>query len=94
MAPSHRFGWLRLAGVAGLACWALVPLVPMPIVSCPCDHAEAETLASRVCSLCGTAERHTDEIYFLKDIQPSQTQSLPGVAQVALEWIPVHHPFA
>lgn len=70
VAPSRRFGWLRLAGVAGLACWALVPLVPMPVVSCPCDHADAGTLASRVCSLCGTAEQHTDEIYFLKDINP------------------------
>lgn len=61
---------MRLAGVAGLACWALVPLVPMPVVSCPCDHAAVETLATRVCSLCGTAEGQADEVYFLKDINP------------------------
>ena len=67
---SRRSRWLRRLSFAGIACWALVPLVPMPIVDCPCDHADTESLASRVCSLCGTAERKSDEIYFLKDINP------------------------
>lgn len=62
---------LRLA----LACLVAIALVvlwagPPPVVSCPCDHARPETLQSRVCSLCGTAEKQTDSIYFLKDINP------------------------
>ena len=69
-ARSPRLPWLRTLGIAALACWALVPLVPMPVVNCPCDHGDSESMASRVCSLCGTAEKHADEIYFLKDINP------------------------
>ncbi len=61
---------LRLLGIAVLACWSLVPLVPMPIVDCPCDHADSGSMSSRVCSLCGTAQKERDEIYFLKDINP------------------------
>ena len=56
--------------VAALFCWGLVPLVPMPIVDCPCDHSAPESLSSRVCSLCGTAEKQSAEVYFLKDINP------------------------
>lgn len=66
--PSVR--WARRVAVAALACWAMVPLVPMPVVNCPCDHADPDTLTGRVCSLCGTAEKQTEEIYFLKDINP------------------------
>lgn len=66
--PSGRW-WIR-AGICCLAVGALLPLAPMPIVSCPCDHAEPKTLADRVCSLCGTAEQQQAEIYFLKDINP------------------------
>lgn len=62
--------WLLRAGAFGLALWVLVPLVPMPIVDCPCDHASPGTLAPRVCSLCGTAASQVDEVYFLKDINP------------------------
>ena len=65
-----RFRWGRTAQVLLLALFALVPLAPMPVVECPCDHAEAGSMQSRVCSLCGTAERATDEVYFLKDINP------------------------
>lgn len=43
---------------------------PFPVVGCPCDHAEPESLGPRVCSLCKTAERATDAVYFLKDINP------------------------
>ncbi len=42
----------------------------MPVVDCPCDHSDPSSLSSRVCSLCGTAEQHSDEVYFLKDINP------------------------
>ena len=42
----------------------------MPIVDCPCDHSAPATMTSRVCSLCGTADRQSEEIYFLKDINP------------------------
>ena len=52
-----------------LAVW-LLWAGPPPVVSCPCDHSRPETLKPRVCSLCGTAEKQTDEIYFLKDINP------------------------
>ncbi len=69
-ARSPRYRWVRLAGLLALACWALVPLVPMPVVNCPCEHGEPGTLSSRVCSLCGTAELQSGEIYFLKDINP------------------------
>ncbi len=60
----------RLLAAAAAACWALIPLVPMPVVDCPCDHADPESLSPRVCSLCGTAEEASEEIYFLKDINP------------------------
>ena len=59
--------WLVLAT---LAFFALVPLIPMPVVDCPCDHAKPDLMRERVCSLCRTAEQATDEIYFLKDINP------------------------
>lgn len=67
---SHSWRWLRRASVAALFCWAMVPLVPMPIVDCPCDHGDESSLSSRVCSLCETAEEQSDEVYFLKDINP------------------------
>ena len=41
-----------------------------PTVSCPCDHAKPETLSSRLCSLCRTAEEQESEFYILKDINP------------------------
>ena len=62
--------WARRVIVAAFACCGLVPLAPMPVVSCPCDHALPESISNRVCSLCGTAAKQTDEIYFLKDINP------------------------
>ena len=61
---------LRGLFLAAIACGGLVPLVPMPVVDCPCNHAEPSSMDSRVCSLCGTAEREDHEIYFLKDINP------------------------
>ncbi len=61
---------MRLIQLAVLVCCGLIPLVPMPVVDCPCDHSRVESLESRVCSLCGTAETASDEIYFLKDINP------------------------
>ena len=63
----HWNCWLLLAG---LVFYGLAPLVPMPVVNCPCVHGNPETLKSRVCSLCNTAENKTAEIYFLKDINP------------------------
>ena len=68
--PRRRAAGARTLAIAGLALWALFPLVPMPIVDCPCDHRRPDTFSSRVCSLCGTAEKETGEIYFLKDINP------------------------
>lgn len=65
-----RFRGGRIAQVVLLVFFGLVPLVPMPVVDCPCDHARPGSMESRVCSLCGTAERATDELYFLKDINP------------------------
>ncbi len=62
--------WLRHGLAVAVCCWALVPLVPMPIVDCPCDHAELSSLSSQVCSLCETAEKRTSDVYFLKDINP------------------------
>lgn len=43
---------------------------PMPVVECPCDHAEPSSMQPRVCSLCKTAEKHSGPVYFLKDINP------------------------
>ena len=80
-----RFRGGRVAQVSLLVFFGLVPLVPMPVVDCPCDHAKAGSLESRVCSLCGTAERATGEVYFLKDINPHKPNrylALPkGLAQ-------------
>ena len=66
----HSGAWAVRLTVVAAAFWVLVPLAPMPIVSCPCDHARPDSMTSRVCSLCGTAGKQTDEIYFLKDINP------------------------
>ena len=65
-----RFPGYRVTQLVLLVGFGLVPLVPMPVVECPCDHAKEESMDSRVCSLCGTAEQATDEVYFLKDINP------------------------
>ena len=52
------------------AAWVLAASPPHPVVGCPCDHADKASLEGRVCSLCGTAEAQTDEVYFIKDINP------------------------
>jgi diadenosine tetraphosphate (Ap4A) HIT family hydrolase len=61
---------LGLLGVLALA--VLLGSGPPPAVDCPCDHGRPETLSARVCGLCRTAEEQTEEIYFLKDINPSK----------------------
>lgn len=43
---------------------------PAPVAGCPCDHQKPDTLEPRVCSLCRTALDQTDDVYFLKDINP------------------------
>jgi diadenosine tetraphosphate (Ap4A) HIT family hydrolase len=48
------------------------PAAAPPVVDCPCDHGRSESLEARVCSLCGTAEKQTTEVYFLKDINPNK----------------------
>lgn len=53
------------------AFWAVAD-PPFPIVGCPCDHAEPASLDTRVCSLCRTAEKESEPVYFLKDISPSK----------------------
>lgn len=50
----------------------LAPAAAPPVVDCPCDHSRPESLKPRICSLCGTAETQSSEIYFLKDINPSK----------------------
>lgn len=66
--PSLR--WPTRAAAVAVIAYGLVPLVPMPVVTCPCDHAKPESMEHRVCSLCGTAEEQTADVYFLKDINP------------------------
>jgi diadenosine tetraphosphate (Ap4A) HIT family hydrolase len=63
------FGLLLLLGLG--AYWA-VANPPMPAMSCPCDHAEPDSLDARVCSLCRTAEEQSEPVYFLKDINPAK----------------------
>jgi diadenosine tetraphosphate (Ap4A) HIT family hydrolase len=43
---------------------------PMPVVGCPCDHSQKDSMQDRVCSLCRTAEEQSEDVYFLKDINP------------------------
>ncbi len=59
---------LVLFAVLSLGSYVLVGIPP--VVSCPCDHSRPESLASRVCGLCRTAEEEDAEFYFLKDINP------------------------
>lgn len=62
---------LRRIGAAAIVLAALVYAnPPLPVVACPCDHADPTTLGARVCSLCRTAEKQTEPVYFLKDISP------------------------
>ena len=63
---------------------------PYPVVGCPCDHAKAETLSGRVCSLCRTAEKQTAPVYFLKDINPHKPNrylALPRVHDAGLQHV-------
>lgn len=69
-ARRHRGRWARWLSVAALGFCGLLPLVPMPVVDCPCDHERPASISGRVCSLCDTAESAEEEIYFLKDINP------------------------
>ncbi len=62
--------WACRAAVGAMPVFGLLPLAPMPVVNCPCEHGRPESIESRVCSLCGTADEQTGEIYFLKDINP------------------------
>jgi CDP-diacylglycerol pyrophosphatase len=39
-------------------------------IQCDCDPARPETMQARQCSLCAEAEKQTEEIFFLKDINP------------------------
>jgi diadenosine tetraphosphate (Ap4A) HIT family hydrolase len=64
-----RLGALVLFLVGGFVISAYPPL---PAVGCPCDHQDAASMSSRVCSLCRTAEEQTDDVYFLKDINPAK----------------------
>lgn len=61
---------IRLAAIFGFALVILPRAAAPPVVDCPCDHSQPESLKPRVCSLCGTARKQTTEIYFLKDINP------------------------
>jgi hypothetical protein len=63
----------RLSAVVLLALgWIVPPAAAPPVADCPCDHSRPESLKPRVCSLCGTAEKQTTEVYFLKDINPNK----------------------
>ena len=67
-------GLLRITGVAAFIALAVIVSAnpPYPVVGCPCDHALPDTLSGRVCSLCRTAEKQSDAVYFLKDINPAK----------------------
>lgn len=80
-----RLGALLLFLVGGFVISANPPL---PVVGCPCDHRDAASMSSRVCSLCRTAEEQTDAVYFLKDINPAKPNrylALPRVHQDGLQ---------
>ncbi len=64
-----RVGALLIFLLGGLVFSASPPL---PAVGCPCDHRDSASMASRVCSLCRTADEQTEDVYFLKDINPSK----------------------
>jgi CDP-diacylglycerol pyrophosphatase len=53
-----------------LAIVLALPCAAPPVADCPCDHSRPDSLQPRVCSLCGTAEKQTAAVYFLKDINP------------------------
>lgn len=62
-----------MAGMALLpvvAFLAVSALAQTPQLTCDCDHNRPETLKQRACSLCNEAEKHTEEVFFLKDINP------------------------
>ncbi len=61
--PVFALGLFVLAG-------GIAASEPMPVVECPCDHAEPESMRARVCSLCKTADKQQGAVYFLKDINP------------------------
>lgn len=60
----------------------------MPVVSCPCEHGRPQSMKSRVCSLCGTADEQAEEVYFLKDINPHKPNrylALPKAHDLGLQ---------
>ena len=80
-----RLGALLILMVGGLVIAASPPL---PAVGCPCDHREAGSMEPRVCSLCRTAEEQTEDVYFLKDINPRKPNrylALPRAHQDGLQ---------
>jgi hypothetical protein len=48
----------------------LADLLLADVTACACDPAFPETLQARECSLCQEAEKATEPIFFLKDINP------------------------
>ncbi len=68
---ARRIGLALFLLLATGSFWALAN-PPYPVVGCPCDHADEESLDPRVCSLCRTAEEQTEPVYFLKDINPAK----------------------
>ena len=59
---------LILLGTILLGAYVMVGIPP--VVRCPCDHAQPDSMDARVCGLCRTAEEQDTEFYFLKDINP------------------------
>ena len=48
----------------------LTGLVAADVSSCACDASNPSSMAAGPCSLCREAERQTDEMFFLKDVNP------------------------
>jgi diadenosine tetraphosphate (Ap4A) HIT family hydrolase len=61
------------------------------VVTCTCDPSKPETLEARQCGLCREAEKHTDAVFFLKDINPTKPNrwlALPRTHEHSLAVMP------
>ena len=60
-------------------------LLAIPLLAdtkCACDPSQPETMKDRQCSLCAEAEKQTQAVFFLKDVNPrkaNRTLALPRV---------------
>lgn len=75
---ARRLGVLLLGALAAAGCVSPPPApAPRPTIfgahaACACDHRNPESLSARNCSLCRVAEKRSERVFLLADIDPKK----------------------